>query len=641
PDYWALYVYLAIVTAAAFALARFRLWPKLAIAAVAFGFLWTLPGFELLRVEALGAHVFHVGAGLALAALLIVCGLFYGPPAEPDKIEPISSTAVGAYLLAAALLVLGSHHDPLALWSLAALTAAGVAIAWRADATAPVLPVSALLVFLIMAEWAADTSIAHHVLASGPTRGVVPEPARANIVPHLIFGAGFAVLFGAGGFLAQGRSNNPLVSILWAGTAVLAPIAILIALYYRISHFDPSLSFAAIALVLAGIFGWATDQLSKRPLCPGRASAEALFATGCVAALALALTFSLEKGWLTVALAMMTPGIAWVAQKRPLPMLRPLAAALTVLVLLRVGWEPRIVGGDVGATPFFNWILYGYGVPALSFWFAGYILRQRGDDVPVRMVESAAILFTVLLAMLQIRHAMNDGNIYQSGAGLAELALQAATGLAMALGLEHVRMRSQSPVHDISALVVAGGTFVLIVCGLFIFRNPMITGMPVGGSFMNLILLGYGVTAVLAIALALRTRGLRPMAYRIVAVVTALGLALAYLSLEIRTLYHGPILTHGITSQMEQYTYSAVWLGFGVLLLLVGFALRSQPVRLASAAVLILTIAKVFLFDMAGLVGIYRARSFIGLGIVLVGIGLLYQRLLFPRHPPQRQTPAT
>jgi hypothetical protein len=31
--------------------------------------------------------------------------------------------------------------------------------------------------------------------------------------------------------------------------------------------------------------------------------------------------------------------------------------------------------------------------------------------------------------------------------------------------------------------------------------------------------------------------------------------------------------------------------------------------------------------------GVYRAFSFIGLGIVLIGIGLLYQRLLFPPRP--------
>src|SRR6185312_431276 len=44
PSYWALYVYLAVVTAAAFALARMRLWRWLAFTAVAFAFFWVLPG---------------------------------------------------------------------------------------------------------------------------------------------------------------------------------------------------------------------------------------------------------------------------------------------------------------------------------------------------------------------------------------------------------------------------------------------------------------------------------------------------------------------------------------------------------------------------------------------------------------------
>jgi uncharacterized membrane protein len=34
---------------------------------------------------------------------------------------------------------------------------------------------------------------------------------------------------------------------------------------------------------------------------------------------------------------------------------------------------------------------------------------------------------------------------------------------------------------------------------------------------------------------------------------------------------------------------------------------------------------------MSDLTGIYRALSFLGLGVVLIGIGWFYQRLLFPR----------
>jgi uncharacterized membrane protein len=55
-------------------------------------------------------------------------------------------------------------------------------------------------------------------------------------------------------------------------------------------------------------------------------------------------------------------------------------------------------------------------------------------------------------------------------------------------------------------------------------------------------------------------------------------------------------------------------------------------VRFASAAVVVLTVFKVFLLDMSNLTGIYQALSFLGLGAVLIGIGWFYQRLLFPRR---------
>ena len=63
---------------------------------------------------------------------------------------------------------------------------------------------------------------------------------------------------------------------------------------------------------------------------------------------------------------------------------------------------------------------------------------------------------------------------------------------------------------------------------------------------------------------------------------------------------------------------------------------------LASAAVIALTILKAFLVDMSTLTGVYRALSFIGLGLVLVAIGWFYQRVLFRRQkPPAAQAPVT
>jgi uncharacterized membrane protein len=628
PNYWALYIFLAVVTAAAFALARLRMWRWLAVTAVAFGVFWALPGFGDAASGTVAPHVFHAMTGFALTALIIVAGFFLGPEAASGRIDALSSGAVTAYLFLAALLVIASDHDPAALGPFAVLVAATVAIAWRSDAAAAAVPAAALLSALVIVAWAVEPELGH-LVASGPGNGLGPEPSQADIVLHFALGAFFAGLFGMAGYLAQGRHAQAAIPLIWSTTAVLAPLAMLIALYYRIHGLERSLPFAAIALGLAGWFAVAAEQLGKRGARPGVPAAAALHAAGSAAALALALTFSLEKGWLTVGLALMAPGIAWVADKRPLPLLRWAAAAAAVLVLARIVSEPRIVGNDLGTTPFFNWLLYGYGLPALAFWSAGYLLRRHGDDMPSRTLDAAAILFTVLFAVLEIRHAMNGGDIYAAHGGLAEVALHVCVGLALAIGLEWLRQRTGNVVYDVGALIIAAVTLSLIVTEVFGPSNPRLSELPVGGVFINLILLGYGLPAGLAITLALIARRTRPMSYRMGAAAVSVLLALAYVTLEIMRLYHGPQLT-GAISDPESYTFSAVWLAFGVALLAVGLPLDSKPMRLASAAVIGLTTAKVFLIDLANLAGIWRALSFIGLGLVLVGIGYLYQRLLFP-----------
>ncbi len=631
PGYWALYTYLAVVTAAAFVLARIRLWRWLAMTTAIFGLFWVLPGIT--DIGAVVPHVFHAAAGFTLAALFVVAGLFFGPKAEPDRIDAMSSGAVATYLLVAALLAVATDHNPAALLPFALLVAATAAIAWRSDAASAGLPVGALLAALVIIAWAVEPEV-RQLVVSRPINALAPQPSEGHVALYAWLGAFFAGLFGLTGYLAQGRPHGryarAVIPLIWSTTGVVTPVAILIALYYGIDVLERSLLFSAIALGLGAWFTFATEQLAKRDPQPGVAAAAALHAAGATASLALALTFALEKGWLTIGLALMAPGIAWVASKRPLPLLRWIAAVVAALVLARIVWEPRIVGDELGTTPFFNWLLYGYGVPSLSFWIAGHLLRRRADDVPSRMLDAAAILFTVLFAFMEIRHAMNGGDIYAPTAGLDEIALHVCVGLAMAIGLEWLRLRTGNVVHDVAALIVAAMTSGAGMFALFVFANPRLTGDPMGGSFLNLILLGYGLPAGLAITLALIARHTRPMLYRAAAVAISVLLALAYLTLEIMRLYHGPRLIGPITNP-ENYTLSSAWLVFGVALLIVGLLLDSKTSRIASAAVVALATAKVFLIDMAGLAGIWRALSFIGLGLVLVGIGYLYQRLLFPR----------
>ncbi len=631
PNYWALYLYLAVVTAAAFLLARARLWRWLAIATAVFALIWVL--MPLGAGGELYPQIFYLLTGYALALALIVSGLLFGPDPQGGRIDLLSSGILACYLLGALLLVIGNRHAGPGLLTLFVLCAATIAAAWRSETVTPALGAAALAGLVVVGHWSVSEYFVTVVSPGGPYSSVPPVAKLEGLRAHVMFGAGLALMFGAAGYFAQGRLRHPYAAMIFAGLAVLTPILVLIALYYGITGFVRSIPFAGLALLLAGLYAAATEWLNRRTLAPGGAAATAIFATGAVACLTLTLTFTLERGWLTVALALMVPGVAFIADKRPLPMLRQLCIVLVALLIGRILWDPRIVGDDVGTTPILNWLLWGYGVPALAFWVGSRLLRRRGDDLASRSVESAAITFTVLTVMLQIRHLMNDGDVYRPSASLAELGLQLSALLAMTIGLEHVRARTGSIVHDIAARIIGTLAFLGALIGLGVHFNPVFTGEPVGGVFLNTLLLGYGVPAVLMAILARMLRDARPAFVYRIASVTAIVLALAYLTLEVRRIFHGPQIAGFAASDAEQYAYSAVWLAFGVILLLGGIVLRSQPARFASAAVVLLTVAKVFLYDLAGVQGVFRALSLICLGLTLMGIGWLYQRLLFPPRP--------
>ena len=196
----------------------------------------------------------------------------------------------------------------------------------------------------------------------------------------------------------------------------------------------------------------------------------------------------------------MVPGIAWIAGRQPLPMLRWVAAAVVVLVIFadRLGATDRRLQRrpDADLQLAVIWLRRSRGRVLAG----GHLLRRRGDDVPARLVDAAAILFTVLLGFLELRHVVNDGDVYRPGSGLTELALQVAVGLAIAIGLERIRARTGSVIHNFGALLIAALAALGIVFGLWTAENPLLTGDDVGGLLINPILLGYGLNAVLMTA---------------------------------------------------------------------------------------------------------------------------------------------
>ena len=76
----------------------------------------------------------------------------------------------------------------------------------------------------------------------------------------------------------------------------------------------------------------------------------------------------------------------------------------------------------------------------------------------------------------------------------------------------------------------------------------------------------------------------------------------------------------------RDFTFSALWMGYGAMLMLVGFWKRSAFVRWQALALIAATTAKVFIYDVSQLDRAYRILSFIVLGALLLAISFGYQR---------------
>jgi uncharacterized membrane protein len=91
--------------------------------------------------------------------------------------------------------------------------------------------------------------------------------------------------------------------------------------------------------------------------------------------------------------------------------------------------------------------------------------------------------------------------------------------------------------------------------------------------------------------------------------------------------------------QQGQVVLSAMWSVVGVAALVVGLRRDIRGVRIAALALLLVTVGKVFLFDLATLTSVYRVMSFVGLGLLLLMAAFAWQRMRPRPLPDLRSTP--
>ena len=644
PNPWPIVPYVAIVCAAAYGLARVRRWLWLAIAAGIGAALWQ--GLLLLGIDGVNGIDFSLAGlthlvletALVVAAFVVAPYLSVAPAQQRTDVVASAATLACAAVAAVVLAAMAQQAGSGPAWILAAaLVAAMLGVTGaRFPAAALASAGAGVVVLAVLASWGINSG-----MIALPYRFALDFPPNDSAVPFVAFGlaASSALAALCAWRLLMPTSLSFMNAAIFAGVGVLTPLGAVSLLYLRLTSFETSKAFAATALALSLVMGFVADRFKARRAAdssPAITLGLGGFAAGAIAALSLALVFELSEGTLTVALALAALGCAVTDARFDIPALRQCVIGLGLVVGGRFLYEPRIVGAALGTTPIVNWLLFGYGVPALAFGASARLMRRRGEDAPVRVAQGMAILCAALLVTLEIRHALTGGHPFAPTSGMVEQGLFSVVGMMFSLVLLQLDRRRANPLYRAASLGFGVLTLAQTLIGLLVAQNPFFTGAPiVGGALFNGLILGYLLPALGAFALARFSRGAWPEQRWLVTQAASMALLFTYLNLALRRLFQGnAFIGQGApTSDGEFYAYSALWLVLGVLLLAYGLFARSKPARLASAVAVSMTVLKVFLLDLSGLEGALRAFSFLGLGAALIGIGLVYQKFLLANPP--------
>ncbi len=314
---------------------------------------------------------------------------------------------------------------------------------------------------------------------------------------------------------------------------------------------------------------------------------------------------------------------------------------LYVLLAMVLFTNPLWWGDAVGSTLVFNSLLYAYGLPALLCAALAWLISRSGGNAAV--AKAAAITALILLAVLtslEVRQGFHGEYLNQFSMTFVERGTYAIAWLILAAILLVIGYRFHLNTVRIAGLTlstIAIG-FVVIVCGFA--ANPLWLHEPVGGTrIANWLLYVFGLPmlATGAFTILLWNRGKTERTHAQLLGIAGLFLAFILVSLEVRQFFQGPFLDIPGKSTAEMASYSAAWATLGGIFLTAGILRKSALLRWASLLLMLLTIFKVFIFDMSDLKDLLRVLSFAGLGLSLMALAFVYQHFVF-RKPTEPTT---
>lgn len=336
--------------------------------------------------------------------------------------------------------------------------------------------------------------------------------------------------------------------------------------------------------------------------------------------------------------------------------LRDTVTAVAGQVIFGLGLATTLVGSVAVFNPLFDSSALGgwnlvirmavlYVLPATLLWLWSRGKALADQTILIAVLRVVSIAFLALFVGTMVRNAYQTDDLHVLQVGLFECTTY---GLAWAtLGYFFCFIAPRCSLPQITGnvgRVIFGFGLTTLILGNVVVLNPLWFREAVGSiPVFNGLWVVYGPLILILALLAHKARQIKLLPQAKLAGFLAVGLSFMLLSMLVRHGFSGDgyVLIRSNLESAERYAYSLAWVLFGGGLLIAGVFTRLDTLRYGSLAVLLLAVGKVFLIDTANLDNLYRVFSFFGLGVTLIALGYLYQRLVFKRPLAPNMAQAT
>lgn len=632
-----LYAYFALITAVGLGIDAVRRWAWVSVLALVLGY-----GASFLMLGAGAGETGWVVVLLAMAAMAVVIPPLALMPqhAGPFTLQtllgqsggrwpdfPVRLAGGAALASSLGLLMLAASRVDMPVLAPAALTVMALAyLLWARKAEAlndmALLPTLGLLLTLVV-----------QALSRGPLFTAFERQTIAQRAPEtggpveVSLLLAFAAAISAAAAWRALRRQDWLLDLFFGLMAVLTAslaVAILeflwapapvIGTYPWALHI---IGVAALMTVLATRFA-AADQGDMRRTAHATLAALSL--------IALALFLLTTATALTLALAVLllvAAALDWRFGLREMGLFIQIGVAvLTYRLLIDPGLDWALEG-PLGA------VITAFAGSIAAMVAARVLVATQARGLTVAVLESAAAALAAIFANVLITRWLIPQ--VQAGGEVShwQMTLSALPWLVLML-TQFYRVGASDTLRRLryGLAAVAGVIAAVFLLGAVVPYNPLFAfspyephGLVQGPPIIDTLFLAYAVPGLMLLLARMRMPHLDA---RLLAGLLGLGAALValYAGLEIRRLWQGDWLGAPDVKQGELYTYTLALMLLGAALLFEAIRKGSVLLRRIAMGVIGLVIAKVFLIDAAGLTGLTRVFSFLGLGLSLAGLAWL------------------